>query len=83
MAVADTRLETLAPAVPMIFASALVGWVFTTMEAIGDSSEDPFERSMNDVPMNALCRAIERDLHQLLGETDLPEPEQPIDGLLY
>lgn len=80
---AGTTLETLSPAVPMIFASALVGWVFTTMEAIGDASEDPFERSMNDVPMNALCRAIERDLLQLLGEDDIPGPEQPIDGLLY
>ena len=38
------------------------------MEGVGDASEDPFERSMNDVPMNALCRTIERDLRQMLGE---------------
>lgn len=43
-------------------------WVFFTMEGVGDASEDPFERSMNDVPMNALCRTIERDLRQMLGE---------------
>ena len=66
-----------------VFAAAMIGWVFLTMEGIGDSSEDPFERSMNDVPMNALCVVIERDLRQMLGETDLPEPEQPIDGILY
>jgi putative membrane protein len=63
--------------------AGLVGWVFMTMEGLGDSSEDPFERSMNDVPMNALCVVIERDLRQLLGEESIPDPEQPVDGVLY
>ena len=76
-------LETWAPVIPMIIASGLVTWVFTTMEGIGDASEDPFERSMNDVPMNALCRTIELDLREMLGETDLPPKEQPVDNLLY
>jgi ion channel-forming bestrophin family protein len=70
-------------AIPMVVASALVTWVFRTMEGIGDMSEDPFERSMNDVPMNALCIAIERDLRQILGEETVPGPEQPADGILY
>lgn len=70
-------------AVPMVLSSALVSWVFRTMEGIGDMSEDPFERSMNDVPMNALCIAIERDLRQILGEEDIPAPEAAIDGVLY
>lgn len=35
------------------------------------------------VPMNALCRTIEIDLREMLGETELPPPEAPIDGLLY
>ena len=70
-------------ALPMVVAASLVAWVFQTMETIGDASEDPFERSMNDVPMNALCVAIERDLRQMLGETDVRGPEAPIDGLLY
>lgn len=64
-------------------ASVLISWVFLTMEGIGDSSEDPFERSMNDVPMNSLCRVIERDLRQMLGESDLPPAEAPIDSILY
>ncbi|MCA9655756.1 MAG: hypothetical protein H6712_08290 [Myxococcales bacterium] len=78
-----TTLQTLAPIIPMVIASGLIAWVFTTMEVIGDASEDPFERSMNDVPMNALCRTIEIDLRQMLGETELPEPEPPVDGILY
>ena len=67
----------------MVLASGLVGWVFLTMEGIGDSSEDPFERSMNDVPMNALSRTIEIDLREMLGETDLPEKEKPAGFVLY
>lgn len=78
-----TVMATLEPVIPMIVCCGLVGWVFSTMEAIGDASEDPFERSMNDVPMNALCRVIEIDLRQKLGETELPAPEQPIDHILY
>ncbi len=81
--VAQTAIDTIAPVVPMVAASALVSWVFSSMESIGDASEDPFERSMNDVPMNALCRTIEIDLRQMLGETDLPDKEQPADGILY
>ena len=76
-------LDTVAPALPMVVSAALVSWVFSTMEAIGDASEDPFERSMNDVPMNALSRTIEIDLRSMLGETDLPEGEKPAGRILY
>lgn len=70
---------------PFLAAAALITWVFMTMEAIGDASEDPFERSMGDVPMNALCRTIERDLRQMLDEPEvsLPPGETPIEGILY
>ena len=64
-------------------ASSLVGWVFMTMEGLGDASEDPFERSINDVPMNALAVVIERDLRQLLDEDEVPQPEKAVDGILY
>jgi putative membrane protein len=60
----------------------LISWIFYTMEAVGDSSEDPFENFINDVPMTALCRTIEIDLREMLGETDLPERIKPIDGVL-
>lgn len=68
---------------PFLMSAILISWVFTTMEGVGDASEDPFERSMNDVPMNALSRTIERDLRQLLGETEIPEPEPAAGMILY
>ena len=80
---ATSTTELWTPIIPMVVASALVSWVFFTMEGIGDSSEDPFERSMNDVPMNALSRTIEIDLRQMLDETDLPAPETKADNVLY
>lgn len=52
--------------------SVLISWVFITMEVVGDNSEDPFEGFINDVPMTALCRTIEIDLREMLGETNLP-----------
>lgn len=61
---------------------ALTGWIFVMMELVGDYTENPFEGLSNDVPMNSICRTIEIDLLQMLGETDLPEPIKPIDGFL-
>ena len=62
--------------------SVIVSWVFITMETVGDTSEDPFENFINDVPMTALCTTIEIDLRQMLGETDLPSPMKPVDDVL-
>ena len=63
--------------------SVLVSWVFNTIEIVGHTSENPFENEMNDVPMTAICRTIEIDLRELLGETDLPPKLAPIDDILY
>lgn len=60
----------------------LIAWIFNTMEAVGDSSEDPFENFINDVPMTALCRTIEIDLREMLNETDIPPKIEPEHGIL-
>lgn len=62
--------------------AATISWIFFTMETVGDTSEDPFENFINDVPMTTLCRTIEIDLRQMLGETDLPEPIAPVNDIL-
>lgn len=61
----------------------LISWVFLMMEKISDSSEDPFEGGVHDVPVSALCRLIEIDLRQLLGEANIPVPLAPVDDVLY
>lgn len=64
--------------------SALVSWVFNSMEVIGDNSEDPFENYINDVPMSAICRTIERDLLQLIDEDpeNIPDKIEPVNDIL-
>lgn len=62
--------------------TVLVGWVFLMMELIGDYSENPFEGMGNDIPMLALCRTIEIDLKEMLGEEDIPEGIQAVNGVL-
>lgn len=53
------------------------------MEMIGDYSENPFEGLHNDIPMLAICRIIEIDLLQTIGETDIPKPIQPKNDILF
>ena len=62
--------------------SVLIGWIFQTMEQVGDASENPFENALNDIPLNAMCRNLEIDLRELLGESGLPERLQPVNEVL-
>jgi putative membrane protein len=61
--------------------SVLISWIFLTMEQVGDSSEDPFENAINDVPMHMICRNIEIDVRSMLGESELPEPLKPVSNI--
>ena len=54
--------------------SALIAWVFHTMEAIGENTENPFEGGPNDVPITDLSRGIEIDIRQLIDDSDIPPP---------
>ncbi|WP_272150299.1 bestrophin family protein [Tenacibaculum aiptasiae] len=54
--------------------STLIAWVFYSMEAIGENSENPFEGGPNDVPITNMSRGIEIDIRQLIDDTDIPEP---------
>ncbi|MCK8520132.1 hypothetical protein M0D21_01020 [Aquimarina sp. D1M17] len=62
--------------------TVLIGWVYVMMEVIGDYSENPFQGMANDIPMLSLCRIIEIDLMEMLGETDLPPAIAPVNGIL-
>jgi len=62
--------------------SVVVGWIFMTMERIGESTENPFEGGANDVPVTAMTRTIEIDLRELLDEQDLPPALTPVNQIL-
>lgn len=54
--------------------SALISWVFHTMEVIGENTENPFEGGPNDVPITDMSRGVEIDIRQLIDDTDIPVP---------
>ncbi len=62
--------------------TALIGWVYVMMEVVGDYTENPFQGMANDIPMLSLCRTIEIDLREMLGETDLPPKIEAKNGVL-
>lgn len=63
--------------------SLAIGFVYAITAKTGQVTEDPFENRIHDVPMTAICTGIERDLRDLLGETELPAPTEPVQGYLY
>ena len=62
--------------------SVLISWVYTSLEQVGESTENPFEGSANDVPISQMSRTIEIDLREMLGETDLPPALQPQNNII-
>lgn len=59
------------------FVTALVSYAFFSLDSLGAEIEEPFGTDPHDLPLSSLCRTIEVNLRQLLGETDLP-PALPI-----
>lgn len=62
--------------------SIIIGWVFTSLEQVGESTENPFEGGANDIPMTSMSRAIEIDLREMLDETDLPPVIEAVNHVL-
>jgi putative membrane protein len=65
------------------FVTLAVGLVFLILNRIGKNLEDPFENTVYDTPMTSLSRTIEINLRQTLGETQLPPPVQPENGVIW
>ncbi|RYY05699.1 MAG: hypothetical protein EON55_25325, partial [Alphaproteobacteria bacterium] len=62
--------------------STVIGFAFYLLDQIGRDLEDPFSNHIHDVPMGAITTTIEIDLLQMLGDTEVPKPRQPVDGIL-
>jgi putative membrane protein len=63
--------------------TVLIAFIFAILERTGEVNEAPFENRITDVPMSALCRTIERDVREMLGETALPPVMEPQNGYLW
>jgi putative membrane protein len=74
-------VETLGFATPL--GSTIAGLMFLAVLAIGDDLVDPFANTLHDVPLTAMCRTIEIDLLQAIGDP-APEPLKPdVSGILW
>jgi putative membrane protein len=61
--------------------SVLLGWIYFSLDLVGESTSNPFEGNANDVPISQICRDLEIELRGQLGDTDLPPPLAPQHGI--
>jgi len=73
-------VETLEFATPL--GSTVAGLMFLAVLRIGDDLVDPFANTVHDVPLSAMCRTIEIDLLQSIGDP-APEPLVAVKGVLW
>jgi len=73
-------VESLGFATPL--GSTVAGLMFLAVLQIGDDLVDPFANTVHDVPLTAMCRTIEIDLLQSIGD-QAPDPVKPDDGVLW
>jgi putative membrane protein len=73
-------VDTCGAATPLI--SAILAYTFFGLDEVGSQIEEPFGMLPNDLPLTAICRTIEIDLRQMLGETEVPPPLAPVKSIL-
>jgi putative membrane protein len=61
------------------FVVAIVAYTFFGLDALGDEIEDPFGLAANHLPLDALCRDLEINLLEALGQRELPAPLVPVN----
>lgn len=64
------------------FVVAIVAYTFFGLDALGDEIEEPFGLEANDLPLDTLCRTIEVNLLESLGETVLRPKLEPVNYCL-
>jgi putative membrane protein len=62
--------------------SVLISWVYTSLDQVGESTENPFEGSPNDIPISQMSRAVEIDIREMLAETNLPPLFKPQNNIV-
>lgn len=64
------------------FVVGLISYAFFGLDALGDELEEPFGLLPNDLPLATICRRVEIDLLEMLGDTELPPMPEPVDYVL-
>jgi len=48
--------------------SMIISWVYTSLDQVGESTENPFEGSPNDIPISRMCQDIENEIKAMWGD---------------
>ncbi len=59
------------------FISVLISYTFISLDTLAEELEDPFGTENNDLPLDAICNAIEIDLLQMNDEAIVPAKRMP------
>ncbi|EPW0753071.1 bestrophin family protein, partial [Shigella flexneri] len=54
------------------FISVLISYTFISLDCLAEELEEPFGTENNDLPLDAICNAIEIDLLQMNDEAEIP-----------
>ncbi len=60
-------------AIPLVI---FICFVFFSLTKLAEQYENPFENSPHDIPLTTICRTIEVDLKELIGETPRDEGQK-------
>jgi putative membrane protein len=63
--------------------STVVGFIFLALDKIGRDLENPFDNGVYDVPLTSICRTIESNLRQMLGEPARAVPERLAGDVIW
>ncbi len=67
----------------MLPVAFILNYVFVSIDFISSRTEDPFENRFDDVPLSTMCRTIEINLLEVLGEKPLPPRLPPVRGIAF
>ncbi|MCS3602037.1 putative membrane protein [Buttiauxella sp. BIGb0471] len=59
------------------FLSVFISYTFISLDTLAEELEEPFGTEDNDLPLDAICNSIERDLHDMDESEKLPEKLRP------
>lgn len=63
-----------------ILFGTITGYIFFTIQSLVQTLVNPFERRPSALPLDQIARTIEINLLQMLGEKDIPEPVESVNG---
>ena len=66
----------------LVSTSISFAFAFLMVDRVSIFLQDPFSNRPSDTPTRSLSRTIEINIREMLGETDLPDKINPVNGIL-